>query len=174
MSTTAAEMLAEANDKIESVSPKAASDEMASGQTVFLDVREPVEWEQHIEGSVQVPRGLLEFVADPASPKHNPELDPTRRVIVYCRSGTRGALAAYTLKALGFENVAICRAGLPHGRRPVCLPANTPPTYRCGRLARKSGTRLRPAHEVFGIFPARAWRCSAVRGRHSAAALCAS
>ena len=61
---------------------------------MFLDVREPVEWEQHIEGAVQVPRGLLEFVADPASPRHKPELDTGRRVIVYCRSGTRAALAA--------------------------------------------------------------------------------
>ncbi len=33
-------------------------------------MREPVEWEHHIEGAVQVPRGILEFVADPTSPKH--------------------------------------------------------------------------------------------------------
>ncbi len=49
---------------------------------------------------------LLEFVADPASPRHNAELDPTRRVIVYCRSGTRAALAGLTLKTLGYEHVA--------------------------------------------------------------------
>ena len=55
---------------------------------------------------MQVPRGLLEFAADPASPRHKPELDPARRVIVYCRSGTRAALATLTLKTLGFENVA--------------------------------------------------------------------
>jgi len=40
-----------------------------------------------------VPRGLLEFVADPASPRLKAEFDPIRRVIVYCRSDTRGALA---------------------------------------------------------------------------------
>ena len=62
--------------------------------------------------SVQVPRGLLEFVADPASPRHKPELDPARRVIVYCRSGTRAALAALTLKTLGFEDVANLDGGL--------------------------------------------------------------
>ncbi len=48
---------------------------MASGKAVLLDVREPVEWEQHIKGSVQVPRGLLEFVADPTSARHKAELD---------------------------------------------------------------------------------------------------
>src|SRR5271166_2767608 len=123
MTTTAAEMVGEANAQIERVSPKEASDEVAAGKAVMLDVREPVEWEQHIKGAVQVPRGLLEFVADPASPKHNPELDPAGRVIVYCRSGTRAALAALTLKTLGYEDVANLdggfnawkEAGLPTG-----------------------------------------------------------
>jgi len=52
MTTTAAEMVAEANAQIEKVSPKDAFDEMASGQAVLLDVREPVEWEHHIKGSL--------------------------------------------------------------------------------------------------------------------------
>jgi rhodanese-related sulfurtransferase len=112
MTTTAAEMVGKANAQIERVSPKEASDEVAAGKAVMLDVREPVEWEQHIKGAVQVPRGLLEFVADPASPKHNPELDPAGRVIVYCRSGTRAALAALTLKTLGYEDVANLDGGL--------------------------------------------------------------
>ena len=62
-------------------------------------------------GAVQVPRGILEWVADPSSPRHNPELDPARRVIVYCRSGHRAALAAATLKTLGYENVANLEGG---------------------------------------------------------------
>ena len=106
MATTAAEMVAEANAQIETVSPKDAFDEMASGQAVLLDVREPVEWEHHIKGS-----------------RHTPELDPPRRVIVYCRSGTRAALAALTLKTLGYQDVANLdggfnawkEAGLPTG-----------------------------------------------------------
>ena len=111
MTQTAADMVRQAMTQIESVSPKDAFDEMTSDHVAFLDVREPVEWEDHITGAVQVPRGLLEFVADPASPKHNPELDPERRVIVYCRSGTRAALATSTLKTLGFENVANLEGG---------------------------------------------------------------
>ena len=106
MATTAAEMVGEANAQIEHVSPKQAADDAGAGKAILLDVREPVEWEQHIKGAVQVPRGLLEFVADPASPRHNAELDPARRVIVYCRSGTRAALAGLTLKTLGYEDVA--------------------------------------------------------------------
>ena len=106
MTKTAAEMVGEANAQIDHISPQDASDEVTSGRAVMLDVREPVEWELHIKDAVQVPRGLLEFVADPASPKHNAKLDPAGRVIVYCRSGTRAALAAYTLKTLGYESVA--------------------------------------------------------------------
>jgi rhodanese-related sulfurtransferase len=105
-------MVAEANAQIESVAPKVAYGELAAGTATMLDVREPVEWEQHIAGSVQVPRGLLEFAADPTSPRHTPELDPAGRVIVYCRSGTRAALAALTLKTLGYQNVANLDGGL--------------------------------------------------------------
>lgn len=108
---TAAEMVGQAMAQIESVSPKDAFDEMTTDHVVFLDVREPVEWEHHIAGAVQVPRGLLEFAADPASPRHKPELDPTRRVIVYCRSGVRASLAALTLKTLGYEHAANLEGG---------------------------------------------------------------
>jgi rhodanese-related sulfurtransferase len=104
-------MIAEANAQIEKVSPKDAAAEAAAGKAVLVDVREPVEWEHHIAGAVQVPRGLLEFVADPASPKHRPELDPAGRVIVYCRSGARASLACVTLKIMGFENVANLEGG---------------------------------------------------------------
>ena len=108
---TAAEMVGQAMAQIESVSPKDAFDEMTTDHVVFLDVREPVEWEHHIAGAVQVPRGLLEFAADPASPRHKPELDPTRRVIVYCRSGARASLATLTLKTLGYERAANLEGG---------------------------------------------------------------
>jgi rhodanese-related sulfurtransferase len=112
MPKTALEMVKEASAQIGHVSPADAQAEMAAGTAVVLDVREPVEWESHIAGAVQVPRGLLEFAADPTSPRHKPELDPSRRVIVYCRSGVRAALAALTLKTLGFSDVANLDGGI--------------------------------------------------------------
>ena len=111
MSKTVATLVAEAKAQVESISPQEASAEVTCGGAVLLDVREPVEWEHHIGGAVQVPRGLLEFAADPASPKHKPELDPAGRVIVYCRSGARASLACVTLKDMGFENVANLEGG---------------------------------------------------------------
>ena len=111
MTTSAREMVAQANATIDVLTPQEAQQELAGGNAVLLDVREPVEWEHHIEGAVQVPRGVLEFVADPASPKHRPELDPARRLIVYCNSGGRAALAAVTMKSLGFRDVASIKGG---------------------------------------------------------------
>lgn len=112
MVKSVAEMIGEARGQIELVTPEAVSEELAAGDPVVVDVREPVEWERHISGALQVPRGLLEFVADPASPRHSDQLQPSRRVIVYCASGARAALAALTLQSMGYDNVANMDGGL--------------------------------------------------------------
>lgn len=106
------EMIGEARTQIELVSPETASEELAAGGPVLVDIREPIEWERHIQGALQVPRGLLEFVADPASPRYNSELEPTRRVIVYCASGARAALATLALKNMGYDNAANLEGGI--------------------------------------------------------------
>ena len=121
--TTAAQLVQAAVDQIEVVSTEQARQEFDSGSAVFVDVREPVEWEHHIAGAVQVPRGLLEFFADPASPRHNDRLDPAARTIVYCNSGGRGALATQTLEALGYSNVANLAGGFSSWRE-AGLPAS--------------------------------------------------
>ena len=111
MVMSAAEMVRDAMGRIEIVAPDSVADDVASGAIVVLDVREPVEWEHHIAGAVQVPRGLLEFVADPASPRHDERLDPASRILVYCNSGGRAALAALRLQELGFTDVASIAGG---------------------------------------------------------------
>ena len=112
MTKTAMQMIGEARAQVGTVAPKKAADELDAG-AVFVDVREPEEWQHgHIDGSVAAPRGLLEFFADPASPRHNEALDPGRRVIVVCASGARASLAALTLKTMGYGDVAILDSGL--------------------------------------------------------------
>ena len=106
------DMITEARAQIELVTPEAVSKELAAGDAILVDIREPVEWERHIPGALQVPRGLLEFVADPASPRYNADLQPTRRVIVYCASGARAALATLTLQNMGYDNVANMDGGI--------------------------------------------------------------
>jgi rhodanese-related sulfurtransferase len=82
--------------------------ELDAGDPLIVDIREPAEREQHgsIPGAIAAPRGMLEFYADPTSPYHLPELDPSRRVILHCAAGGRSALAADTLQQMGYTDVA--------------------------------------------------------------------
>jgi rhodanese-related sulfurtransferase len=111
---TAAQMVAEARARIENLSPEQVIAETATGQPLLLDIREPEERVQTgaISGSVHAPRGMLEFYADPTSPYHRAEFDPTHRTILYCASGGRSALAADTLRRLGYVNVAHLDGGI--------------------------------------------------------------
>ncbi|TAN07807.1 MAG: rhodanese-like domain-containing protein [Rhodanobacteraceae bacterium] len=103
---TATQQVAEARASIDNLSPDQVQAETAQGALV-VDVREGTECALGmIAGALHIPRGLLEFRADPASPMHHAALDPKRRTILYCASGSRSALSAITLRQLGFTNVA--------------------------------------------------------------------
>lgn len=58
-----------------------------------------------------MPRGFLEFQADPTSPTHKPELGGSKKLVLYCGSGNRSALGAKTLKEMGITNVAHVAGG---------------------------------------------------------------
>lgn len=112
---SAAEMVATARGQVENLTAGAVAEELAGGsEVVLIDVREPGEREEHgvIAGAVHVPRGLLEFAADPASPAHHAELGPDRRVILHCASGGRSALAAVVLRDMGYRDVAHLDGGM--------------------------------------------------------------
>ncbi len=113
MTMSAMEMLMEAKAEVGNVTPADAAAQVAAGEAVLLDVREGEEWQHgHIDGSVPAPRGLLEFLADPTSPRHKAGLDPARRVIVVCASGTRATFAAATLKTLGYVDPVVLEGGI--------------------------------------------------------------
>ena len=107
------DMLAEANAVIETVAVLDLPYHLEDEDVVLLDVREADERnkEGEIPGSIHVPRGLLEFHADPESPIYNLALDPERRYIVYCGTGGRSALAAKTLLDMGYPEVATLAGG---------------------------------------------------------------
>ncbi len=111
---TAAQMVAEAKGRLEQLSPDAVAAEVQAGKAVLIDLREPAERAQNgtIAGAVHAPRGMLEFYADPTSPYHRAEFDPNRRTILHCASGGRSALAADTLRQLGYSDVAHLEGGL--------------------------------------------------------------
>jgi rhodanese-related sulfurtransferase len=80
---------------------------MEAGDATLIDLREAEELATtgKIPGSVHVPRGMLEFRADPTSPYHQAPLDPSQRIILHCASGGRSALAAAVLQDMGYTNV---------------------------------------------------------------------
>jgi rhodanese-related sulfurtransferase len=107
------QMLAEANARVETVSVVDLAYVMDEEDTVLVDVRDEIEVESEgkIPGSIHASRGLLEFYADPESPIYNPALSPEKRVITYCGTGGRSALAANTLLDMGYRDVASLAGG---------------------------------------------------------------
>lgn len=82
---------------------------------LLLDVREPYEFDSmHIQGSMNVPRGILESACEWDYEETEPELVNARKreIIVICRSGHRSVLAAHSMQVLGYENVVSLRTGL--------------------------------------------------------------
>jgi rhodanese-related sulfurtransferase len=102
-----AELVAEANAAVGTLSVEEAQALVGRPDVQFVDVRDSSELAKQgkIPGAVHAARGLLEFYADPASPAHKPELASGKRLILYCGSGGRSALAAKTLNDMGLENV---------------------------------------------------------------------
>lgn len=108
MAKTAAQLVAEAKASIENLTAEQVSEEIAGGDVLVVDIREPEERRTNgaIAGSVSAPRGMLEFYADPTSAYHKEGFDPDRRVILHCASGGRSALAVKSLQELGYSNIA--------------------------------------------------------------------
>ena len=111
---TVKQMVAEARERTRSLSAEEVAAEIQSGNALLVDLREDDERfrEGAIPSSMHVLRGMIELSADPTSPLHREEFDPERRVIVYCSSGSRSALAADTLQGMGYEDVAHLEGGM--------------------------------------------------------------
>ena len=105
---SAADMVSDAKQQIENLSPDQVEEEISKGNATVIDIRESEELQQNgkIAGSVHAPRGMLEFYADSSLLYHRPEFDKNKRLILHCASGGRSALATATLKQMGYENVA--------------------------------------------------------------------
>lgn len=111
---TAAQMVQEARQRVENLTVAQVAREMQEDGTLLVDIREPGEDQKEgvIPGAIAAPRGMLEFWADPSSPYHRSEFSPDRRVILHCASGGRSALAADTLRQLGYSRVAHLDGGI--------------------------------------------------------------
>ena len=118
MAETLMSMIAAARSGAREIPPAEAGEALDRGAVhLVVDVREPQEFrDAHVPDAVNIPRGLLELRADPASPSADPVLSAGRseRILVYCTKspGARSLLAAQTLTSMGFEHVAVLGGGL--------------------------------------------------------------
>lgn len=127
IATSVGEMVSRAKEGLRALTPDELAVELEQSDIVLVDVREPGEVaEGMIPGAVPAPRGMLEFHADPATPYHLSQLSPERRVVVYCKSGARSALAAATLRSLGYRDIAHLDGGImawTDAQRPTVGPS---------------------------------------------------
>ncbi|HEY4094077.1 MAG TPA: molybdopterin-synthase adenylyltransferase MoeB [Baekduia sp.] len=107
MSPSGAEYIKQVKAQIDEIDPSAVSEVVGSDGVVIVDVRESDEWDAgHIPGAKFVTRGHLESRIEGAAPNRSD------RVILYCASGNRSALAAQTLREqLGYEHVESMTGG---------------------------------------------------------------
>ena len=94
------DLINEAKQRIREISPRdAVALHREGGDAVFVDVREPNEWNLgRVPGSVFIPRGTLEGQIEQRVPRD-------RRIVLYCAAGNRSALAADTLRQMGYTKV---------------------------------------------------------------------
>jgi len=101
---SAAELVEEAKSRIREVSARDSVKNPEPGVT-FLDCREPMEYNLgRIPGAVFIPLGAIEQKVEAAIPHE-------RKVVVYCRSGNRSALAADMMQQMGYKDVASMSGG---------------------------------------------------------------
>src|SRR5436305_15231792 len=99
-------LVAEAKKKITEISPTEAAAKSKSGEAVIVDVREKDEWDQeHIPDATHMSRGTIEFDIE------EKVADKDAMIVCNCGGGGRSALAAETLKKMGYKNARSMAGG---------------------------------------------------------------
>ena len=107
--TSSAELVSKALKEIKTITTDEAHTRMIEGKSNLIDIRDIRELQNSgkVEGAVHIPRGMLEFWLDPESAYFKEgKLNLEKEMILFCAGGLRSALAAKTLKEMGFENVS--------------------------------------------------------------------
>ena len=95
--------------EIKTISSEEAFEMVNKNQCNLIDIRDirELENEGRIENSNHIPRGMLEFWLDPQSPYFKEgKLDLDKEMVLFCAGGLRSALAAKTLKDMGYQKVS--------------------------------------------------------------------
>ena len=107
-------LIDEALSVVKTISPEEALKKIKDNQCNLVDIREIIELQREgsIEDSFHIPRGLLEFSINQESPYIKElKFDLNKEIVLFCAAGGRSALAAKTLKDMGFEKVSHIAGG---------------------------------------------------------------
>ena len=102
-------LVAEALKEIKTISTDDAHQMIKDNQCNLIDIRDirELQKEGQVEGANHIPRGMLEFWLDPESVYFKDgKLDLNKEMVLFCAGGLRSALAAKSLKDMGFEKVS--------------------------------------------------------------------
>ena len=108
-----AELIAAARLLIDKVGVHEAAELQRLDAAILIDLRDVRELQEMgtVPGAFHAPRGMLEFWADPDSPYHKPVFRTEKKLVMFCASGLRSALAVRTLQEMGMENVLDMEGG---------------------------------------------------------------
>ena len=135
------QLLESARGRIERLEPEAAWAAAAAGDALIVDIRSDDDRRATgiVPGSVHVPRTVLEWRADPASPSHNPRLGrEDRRLLLLCAHGYSSSLSAATLRDIGLARAGDVIGGFEEWSRRG-LPTVPAPPRRDGELPGMGG-----------------------------------
>ena len=107
-------LVADALSEVKTISPSEALELSKENKCNLIDIRDAVELQNlgRIENSFHISRGLLEFSIHPDSAYvQNNNLDLNKELVLFCAAGGRSALAAKTLKEMGFNKVSHVEGG---------------------------------------------------------------
>jgi rhodanese-related sulfurtransferase len=101
------ELIAAARLLINQISVHEAAELQRLDAAILIDLRDVRELQRMgtVPGAFHAPRGILEFWVHPDSPYHKPVFRTDKKLVMFCASGLRSALAARTLQDMGMENV---------------------------------------------------------------------
>jgi rhodanese-related sulfurtransferase len=102
-------LVSEALSKVKTITADEALKLSNEDKCTLIDIREKGELDKtgRIENSNHIPRGMLEFWLDPEGPYFKSgKIDMNKEMVLFCAGGLRSALAAKSLKEMGFEKVS--------------------------------------------------------------------
>ena len=102
-------LVSEALKRVKTITTDEALKLSSEGKCILIDIREKGELDKtgRVENSNHIPRGMLEFWLDPDGPYFKSDkFDMNKEIVLFCAGGLRSALAAKSLKEMGFEKVS--------------------------------------------------------------------